>query len=158
MAILALSKEVLDLQNEVLRFCWRAVDGQQYVDRYHRLKIREGEIIQYGTQLIHATSTQLMSAARDSVYAAKSLTDVVEDWALEKEPHVTHDIKRLLHTWRSRFRRQLAMIRQCYALLKDSDITELDAIDRNLKDTYRSQTQALHRFASDTTVSEADLS
>ena len=158
MAILALSKEVLDLQNEVLRFCWRAVDGQQYVDRYHRLKIREGEIIQYGTQLIHATSTQLMSAARDSVYAAKSLTDVVEDWALEKESHVTHDIKRLLHAWRSRFRRQLAMIRQCYALLKDSDITELDAIDRNLKDTYRSQTQALHRFASDSTVSEADLS
>ena len=158
MAIVALGKEVHDLQSEVLRFCWRAVDGKQHAVRYQRLKIREGEIIQYGAQLTHAAGIQLMSAARDSIYAAKSLTDVVEDWALEKEPHVANDIKRLLHKWRSQFRRQLAMTRQLYTLLKDSNIIDPDAIDRALQNTYRSQTQDLHRFAGDATVSKMDLS
>jgi len=158
LAIIALDKEVKSLQADVLRFCWRAVDGKQHTVRYQNLKIHEGEIIQYGTCLSHPASPLLLSAARDCIYAAKSLGDVVEDWALEHTPRDSKDVIDLLYSWRSNFRRHLAMIRQLCYQSKQSLPLELDAIDRALKKTYRSQMDALHLFATHQDVGEEELS
>jgi phosphate:Na+ symporter len=157
-ATIALFKEVCALQVAVMRYCFRAVDGHQHLVRYQRLKAWEGEIIQYGTQLTHPVSAQLLAIARDSVFAAKSVSDVAEDWTLAEEATARADIQDLLLLWRKRFRRRLALLRQLSTLASKSGQVDTESFSLALRSVYQAQTQALHHLAANEQVSEVQLS
>lgn len=157
-ALIALFKEVEALQRAVWRYCWRAVDGRQHTVRYQRLKTWEGEILQYGTQLTHPLSTDLLAITRDCIYAAKSVSDVVVDWDLSDIADTVPELHQMLGHWQKDFRRQLATFRQNYQSAQRTADEESSLSLHALRQHYRAQTQALHVFATDDRVSEIALS
>jgi Na/Pi-cotransporter len=157
-AIIALFKEVMAIHAAVVRYCYRAVDGRQHTVRYQQLKTWEGEIIQYGTQLTHPASADLLAVARRCVFSAKSVNDVVEDWQLAESNSAQAETQEVLADWQKRYRRQLAQVRQLSYFTRTAGTVETATLAQALRANHQMQTQALHQLARNEQVTELALS